>query len=457
MRIEDVRYPKEPSSIINAMEWADRFDDLRRYVLLACEMGYWEQAQAYLNRQEEFIAHNIQEFNNLLENPSGEPDEPEGLEAIRAQRPIADRPVPTSLPPDYTSRFLGSFLGRGAGCTLGAGLEFQSVENMEKWAREFGIAYPLVDYWPHVKHPDQARYLVGNTLQLSRKGMDCMPVDDDTLYTILGLLTLEAYGPGFTHRDMAELWKREIALTSEENGSNGLYWGERKFLQNILAGVAPERAGFLNNPNVQSVAAWTRADAYGYAAPGWPEKAAELAWRDASVNHRRSGVYGSMFIAAAVSAGFLVADPVKALHIALNELPQNSMFAQAMAWALDIAPRVKNYRDAVRLVEERYSGMFEGHAINNALYVVLGICIGGRDFTRVIGETVAMGFDNDCTGATSGSIVGAVIGKENLPPHWYELFGNRVQCAFRSQHAYISVDEIERRFHKQAERILNDS
>ena len=36
--------------------------------------------------------------------------------------------------------------------------------------------------------------------------------------------------------------------------------------------------------------------------------------------------------------------------------------------------------------------------------------------------TVAMGLDNDCTAATAGSIVGAVIGIEEIPAHWTQNF-----------------------------------
>ena len=127
-----------------------------------------------------------------------------------------------------------------------------------------------------------------------------------------------------------------------------------------------------------------------------------------------------------------------------------------MRWAFSVAPHIHNYKDAVAAVTSRYQGMFEGHAVNNALYVIFGILIGGRDFTKVIGETVAMGFDNDCTGATAGSIVGAVIGKKNLPAYWYEPFQNRVECYFRSCPRYLDIDELETRFYKQAKLIYNE-
>lgn len=82
---------------------------------------------------------------------------------------------------------------------------------------------------------------------------------------------------------------------------------------------------------------------------------------------------------------------------------------------------IRNYRDAAHAVYRRYDGMLGGCAVNNALFVAFGLLIGGRDFSRVIGETAAIGFDNDCTGATSGSIVGTVLGKSNIPLHWYKI------------------------------------
>ena len=111
-------------------------------------------------------------------------------------------------------------------------------------------------------------------------------------------------------------------------GDRGCWWGERKMLTNLLAGMPLPEAGLYRNPNLQNIAAWTRADSFGYALPGWPEKAAELAWRDASANHRRNGVYGSMFMAATISAAFAVDDPMEAVRIGLSEIPKDCLFAE---------------------------------------------------------------------------------------------------------------------------------
>ena len=47
-------------------------------------------------------------------------------------------------------------------------------------------------------------------------------------------------------------------------------------------------------------------------------------------------------------------------------------------------------------------------------------------YTKVIGETVAMGLDNDCTAASAGSIFGAAYGLDAIPEHWTRNFNNKV-------------------------------
>jgi len=449
MKVADIGYTPNP---INQIKEAA--DDVMRFTRLAAEFGHADAARSVLDQLNQSIQAATERLAGLVEAPVADPDEPETLEEIRALRPEGLRMIADRVPEDYRRRFMGSILGRSAGCTLGAGLEFHSMDQMKAWAEYFGDTWPAVDYWRYTREPGRARYIVGKIDDVTRDKIAFVPADDDTAYTMIGLLTLENFGQGFTLRQQADLWLRNFPVTTPENDSFGIYWGERKFVQNLSAGLPPEQAGRRLNPNVQSIAAWTRADAWAYAAPGWPEKAAELAFKDASANHRRNGVYGSMFFAAAISAAFVVEDPVDALRIGLQEIPRNCLLAEGVRWALDVAPTIKNYRDAGNAVRARYANMFEGHAVNNALFVVFGILIAGRDFTRLIGETVAMGFDNDCTGATAGSLVGAIIGQEGIPSHWTDPFQNRMQAYLRDLPPFVTFDELADRFQQQAERIF---
>ena len=76
--------------------------------------------------------------------------------------------------------------------------------------------------------------------------------------------------------------------------------------------------------------------------------------------------------------------------------------------------------------------------------------IGGTDVTKVLASTVAMGMDNDCSTATAGSIVGAVVGKQNVPLHWYRNFNNTIHTYIKD-HRYFQIDDVVARYARQAE------
>jgi ADP-ribosylglycohydrolase len=92
------------------------------------------------------------------------------------------------------------------------------------------------------------------------------------------------------------------------------------------------------------------------------------------------------------------------------------------------------------------------HTLNNACLSIWGIAIGGTDLTRVIGQTVAMGLDNDCTAATSGSVVGACVGKARIPKHWYRRFDNTVHSYLISRRRF-TISGLVDRFTRQAARV----
>ena len=97
--------------------------------------------------------------------------------------------------------------------------------------------------------------------------------------------------------------------------------------------------------------------------------------------------------------------------------------------------------------------MFNGSALTNALHVVMGLQIGQGDFTRTIGETVAMSGGNDCTGATAGSILGAVLGLEGIPEHWLRPFHGRMHLYLQGVPEFLSLEDVCARFERLASRL----
>ena len=306
---------------------------------------------------------------------------------------------------------------------------------MEELARHCDMPFPPRDYWTFAPEPWRKRYNLSACRDYLRQHMKHVPVDDDLAYTVLGLLILEEYGPGFTTADVGKAWVKYLPMA---------YTAEKATLENLRAGAGWRRAALKDNPYVEWIGADIRADPWGYAAPGWPEKAAELAYRDAYLSHRQNGIYGAMYFAAAIAAAFAVDDPLEACRIGLTEIPCRSRLFQDVAWALRQASKVKDHVHGRGLVDRRFKGMSIVHTNNNACLTIFGLALGGRDVTKVIGNTVAMGMDNDCTGATAGSIVGAVVGLAGVPEHWHKPFGNRCRTYLKGHEWFRNTDIINR-------------
>jgi len=415
------------------------FLDVQR---LAEEVSLWADLR---HEQGANVSHTVNEVREALkrardtlekQSAAGANLELDGLDEIRALRPDGPRRLWAKLKNQgLKDRMRGAWLGRAAGCTLGAPVENWPVADMESLAKRSGMEFPPHSYWCEHPKPDEVRYGLDTFSAYLKDGIQYVPVDDDIAYTLLNLIILEEAGPEFTTRDVASAWLRYLPIA---------YTAERVTLENLRDGEPAETAGVKNNPYAEWIGAAIRADAWGYAAAGWPEKAAELAWRDARLSHRRNGIYGEMFFAAAIAAAFAVNDPVEALRIGLTEIPAQCRLAVDLRWALETGPQLTGWRDARDAVDHRFTGMHSVHTINNACLTVFGLMLGDGDFTETIGQTVAMGLDNDCTAATAGSLLGAIKGARKIPERWWKPFKNRTRSYMIGQEWFSNTVVVER-------------
>lgn len=367
--------------------------------------------------------------------------EPNALAAIQALRPAGPRRMWDRFRAgEYADRVRGAFLGRAAGCTLGAPVEGWTPQRMKKLADYHRAAFPPVNYWPDADQPYEVRYGMDARVNYTLKAMRHIPVDDDMTYTLLGLLILEDFGTDFTTADVGAAWVKYLPMACT---------AEHVALTNLKAGVSWRRAGVKNNPFMEWIGADIRSDPWGYACPGWPERAAEMAYRDAYLSHRYNGIYGEMYFSAVIAAAFATGDPVEALRVGLTEIPTTCRLYADVAWALKTAPKVRDHVAAKKLVDKRFGGMSTVHTNNNACLTVWGVTIGRTDLTRAIGQTVAMGYDCDCTAATVGSIVGAAIGAKKIPARWIKPFRNRCRT-YMKRREWFTVPDIGRRFARVA-------
>ncbi len=406
------------------------------YANLKCEYGEASRVAEALQKAEDALKQCMEQLKSLSGDPQLAEQEPNDYEGI--QRLCEGGNLPVKEIADLSDKMAGAMLGRFIACTLGAPVEAESIEMMKLIAKEGGNEFPPTKYWNYVRLPWQVRYLTDRRELYGATKMDGIPVDDDITYTILGLLILERYGFDFTTEDVAEIWQELIPMA---------YTAEAIALDNLKKGIPASQAADVDNPYCQLIGAMIRPDGFAYACAGDPHKAAWLGYKDAYLSHRRNGIYGEMLFAAAEAAAFTVEDPLDAIRIGLKEIPKESLLYQDVTWALEKAKDIKDYEDARKAVDERFGIMHLAHTNNNACLVVFGLKVGEGDFTKTISQTVAMGLDNDCTAATAGSIIGAIVGAKGIDSYWTEPFHNKARCYLKG-YPEFKLDDLVNRFVK---------
>ena len=361
--------------------------------------------------------------------------EPSDLEGILTERPVGTHQR-WDLPGDRDwlfDRMYGAWLGRCIGCALGKPVEaymeaingISSRERIKRFLLAVGPSeWPLNNYFPS-KSPATAEIGPLSWGISTRDKITHMEIDDDICYTVLGQLVLRQHGKSFTTRDVASVWLntmpyrftcgadtmafRNLVISGEFHQGKG-----RDIDWNWIANN--------DNPFREWIGAQIRADPWGYAAPGDPRLAAEMAWRDARMSHTKNGIYGEMFVAAMIAAAFVLDDPRAIVEAGLLEIPARSRLYSDIRRTLEVCDRFNC--DAVRFEEVfdelyRLFGHYRAvHTNNNAALVVAAMMLGGHDFEKVITLSVMAGWDTDCNGATAGSICGAMVGARNIPTRW---------------------------------------
>jgi len=351
----------------------------------------------------------------------GDPDEPETLDAVRATW-AASPPQPSLDTATLADRIRGGWTGRAIGCLLGKPVEGMGREGIRAILKATG-RWPLTDWFsaaglpPEVseRHPWNR---ASRTTSLA-ENIDGMPEDDDLNYTMLALRILQRHGRGFTTEDVAQAWLSELPALR-------VFTAERVVYRNLLEGIEPERAALRHNPYREWIGALIRADLYGWASPGDPCAAAELAWRDARLSHVRNGLYGAIFVAAMTAAACVARDMDAVLDAGLSVVPPRSRLAAAVRHARDLAARGVPHESAIDELYARYGDEHWVHVLPNTAVIVLALAEHGGDFGRSICAAVVAGWDTDSVGATVGAVCGTLRGARAIPERWSAPLRDRV-------------------------------
>jgi ADP-ribosylglycohydrolase len=349
--------------------------------------------------------------------------EPSDLGEIREAAPgDLERWTAEDLTEDWLrDRLTGAWLGRCIGCMIGKPVEGKNRWEIELILRE-ADAYPLDGYFPALESmPEKVSYKPASDPTLA-PNIDHSVRDDDTDYTVLGLMLIEDYGVRLTSANVVDAWLTRLPYMRT-------YTAERAAMRNFVNEVLPPESARWVNPYREWIGAQIRADGLAYCAPGRPQLAATWCYRDAAISHTKNGIYGEMFFGAMIAAALGAEHLDACIWRALAEIPENCRLAEAVRECIGWCEQDDSWEDTWERITEKYGHYHAVHTINNALLCIMGLLHGEGDLRRSVAIAVMGGLDTDCNGATVGSVMGAMLGSEGVPADLSDPLNDTLETA----------------------------
>jgi len=356
--------------------------------------------------------------------------EPSDLAGIRRQRPGGPRRFTKRIPQKaIADRIHGAWLGRCIGCFLGKAAEGLRTDRFWPFLK-LSRQWPIGDYIRYGVRGKAAKEYSDVAMRNSTDRLDYMPIDDDTNYTMAGLLIVKKYGADFTPADVAQFWMENIPLLAT-------FTAERVAYRNFSQHIQPPYSASRRNPYREWIGAQIRADAFGCLNTGNPERAAEFAWRDACVSHVKNGIYGEMFVATMIAAAPYCKDVPELIEVGLSEIPRKCRLAADVKQAVGWYRQGLSYDEAVAKIHTKwneYDFHHWCHTISNAVICVVALLWGEDDFGKSICRAVQPAFDTDCNGATVGSIMGMRLGADGIETKWTSRLNDTLHTSLEGYH-----------------------
>jgi ADP-ribosylglycohydrolase len=328
---------------------------------------------------------------------------------------------------DLYNKILGGWTGRAAGCLLGKPVEKYSSEIIKEILKS-NNSYPLKNYitakgipenillkYPWNKH---------SGIESLSENIVCMPEDDDLNYTMLNLDLLERKRKNFSTEDVAEFWLSNLPVLST-------FTAERIAYINLLNGMDIRDVPVIHNPYREWIGAMIRADIWGWISPGNPLQAVKLAYKDARLSHSSNGIFGSMFIAAALSLSLIYESPKDVLNEAIKFIPENSLISEAVNFSFYCGEKYSDWEMVLDELQKKYGNYFWVHSVNNCSLIASALIFGKGDYEKSVCCAVMAGWDTDSCGATVGSIVGTILGYKAIPFKWINPLNNNIRSSLK--------------------------
>ncbi len=213
-------------------------------------------------------------------------------------------------------------------------------------------------------------------------------------------------------------------------GHGFFWWGgkgiatEHTAYLNILEGMdAPESGSASVNGKMlaEQIGGQIFSDCWGYVAYDDPKLASELAGKMASAMHDLDGIEGAKYVAACISLAFTIKDAYEVVLKGLDYIDSNSSYYKLVLEIINLYNNKYSQEECLNYIlnnhgYDKYPGVC--HILPNTAIMVMSLLYGNNDFTKTMNILCNAGWDTDCTLGNVGSIIGALVGVDNIDSNW---------------------------------------
>ena len=248
--------------------------------------------------------------------------------------------------------------------------------------------------------------------------MDSWPDLYDDIYMDLTFVdVLEKKGLDASVKDFAVAF-----ATADYN----LWHANQAARYNIAHGV-DNPGHWLNNPHADDIDYQIEADFAGLMNPGMPNSASQISDKVGHLMCYGDGWYGGVYVAAMYSLAYVSDDVEYVVTEALRSIPRESRFHACMADVINWHKQYpEDWKKCWEEIEKKWGSNdiacpdgvempFNIETYVNGAYIILGLLYGQGDFEKTIDISTRAGQDSDCNPASSGGILGTMIGYNRIP------------------------------------------
>lgn len=303
----------------------------------------------------------------------------------------------------YLDQVLGGWIGKSVGGAVGA-----RFEGYKGW----------VEVSPDKMFPEK------------------LPPNDDLDLQVVWLKVLEEKGAGTRADDLAAAWLEGCWYPFNEYGI---------FRRNWRLGIHPPTSGRFTNQFWESgMGCPIRSEIWGYVFPGAPDLAARYAAMDGSLDHTAQSVGAEQMFAAMESMAFFVPDVRTLARMFMHYLPENTPIARMTRMAFQCHEEGLSLRDARDRIMVTAGFPEACDAQANVPFTFLGLLYGGGDLQKTILAALSCGYDTDCTAATSGAIIGQILGASRIPAAIRQRIGDELVMGIEYSRKEMTLSALAR-------------